>query len=219
MNKNNFKRKYMHPTRRKLVDMIKTGEYEKDTKLGWSKKTESHEVGDKWEDESHKYEKKDGYTIKTSKNNEVLTKIRDYLKSKSTCSNPSCSKTIMTNADKKLIHQTGYCVDCLARIETDVKLAGIWEEYQQYKIWGKMLVEGRIKIEQMEQSYEGLKQNYDYVNEDGTLETWVMPQNVDEAKVEMLEVINKFKDELAELEEKRNNVLEIIKEKNYEHVL
>ena len=32
-----FKRKYMHPTRRKLVDMVKTGEYDKNTTIGYTK--------------------------------------------------------------------------------------------------------------------------------------------------------------------------------------
>ena len=35
-----FKRKFMHPTRRKLVDMVNTGEYAKNTQVGWSKKEE-----------------------------------------------------------------------------------------------------------------------------------------------------------------------------------
>lgn len=220
MSKQNFSKKYMHPTRRKLVDMINTGgEYESDTQVGWSKKGDTREVGETWEDDSHKYEKKDGYTIKTSKNTDVLRKIRDYLKTRSTCSNSECNRTTITNADKKLIQQTGYCVDCLATIETEVKLAGIWTEYQSYKVWGKMLVEGRIRIEQMEQAYENLKQTYEYANEDGTLEEWRLPQDINEAKVEMMEVIIKYKDELKELEDKRNQVFDIIKEKNYEHVM
>ena len=30
-----FKRKFMHPTRRKLADMVKTGKYEKNQSVGW----------------------------------------------------------------------------------------------------------------------------------------------------------------------------------------
>ena len=33
-----FKRKFMHPTRRKLVDMVQSGNYEKNTKIGWDKR-------------------------------------------------------------------------------------------------------------------------------------------------------------------------------------
>ena len=74
-----FKRKYMHPTRRKLVDMVKTGEYDKNTTIGYTKAKESHNVGDVWEDEHHKYEQKEGYIVKTGKNSEALSEIRKYL--------------------------------------------------------------------------------------------------------------------------------------------
>ena len=106
---NNFNRKFMHPTRRKLANMVKTGEYEKDTRVGWDGKSNTREVGDIWEDDSHRYEKKEGYTMKTSKNIDVLCKVRDYLASRMTCDNPDCKRTTITPTDKKLIQQTGYC--------------------------------------------------------------------------------------------------------------
>ena len=39
-----FKKKYMHPTRRKLMDMVKTGEYAKNTTIGYSKAKETHTI-------------------------------------------------------------------------------------------------------------------------------------------------------------------------------
>ena len=45
-----FKKKFMHPTRRKLVDMVKTGEYETNQSIGWEAKKEDRKVGDVWED-------------------------------------------------------------------------------------------------------------------------------------------------------------------------
>ena len=54
-----FKKKYMHPTRRKLVDMVLHGaEYETNTTIGWNADKIERKVGDVWEDEYHKYEKK-----------------------------------------------------------------------------------------------------------------------------------------------------------------
>ena len=73
-----FQRKYMHPTRRKLVDMVQTGEYDKNSQIGWTKTEEQRNVGDVWEDKYYKYEKKNGYTIKTGKNHEALQEIRNY---------------------------------------------------------------------------------------------------------------------------------------------
>ena len=63
MAKKEFKRKFMHPTRRKLHDMVRTGgEYEKNTTIGWESKKQEREVGDVWEDEHNRYEKHEGYT-------------------------------------------------------------------------------------------------------------------------------------------------------------
>ena len=69
-----FKKKYMHPTRRKLMDMVQTGEYAKNTTIGYDKEDISHNVGDVWEDDNHKFEKKEGYTVKTGKNENIFKK-------------------------------------------------------------------------------------------------------------------------------------------------
>ena len=82
-----FKKKYMHPTRRKLVDMVETGTYDKNTTVGYTKKQEIRNIGDVWEDEHNRYEKKEGYILKTGKNSEALQEIRDFIKEKSTCKN------------------------------------------------------------------------------------------------------------------------------------
>ena len=79
-----FKKKYMHPTRRKLMDMVQTGEYAKNTTIGYDKEDISHNVGDVWEDDNHKFEKKEGYTVKTGKNHDAFQKIRKYLQEKKT---------------------------------------------------------------------------------------------------------------------------------------
>jgi hypothetical protein len=53
-----FNKKYMHPTRRKLVNMIQTGEYQKDSQISLSdiKETTKREVGDIWEENGVVYE-------------------------------------------------------------------------------------------------------------------------------------------------------------------
>jgi len=134
MGQKEFKKKFMHPTPRKLAEMVHTGEYETDTKVGWTPKVIDHEIGDVWEDENHKYERKEGYTIKTSKNAEALQAIRDYLEDKAKCKNKDCKQIKKSKADITLIAKTGYCTDCLNVMETEIKAAGIWKEYSEYKI-------------------------------------------------------------------------------------
>jgi len=214
-----FQRKYMHPTRRKLVDMVQTGEYDKNTTIGWTKSEENHNVGDIWEDEFYKYEKKEGYTIKTGKNHEALQEIRNYLNLKKECSNPSCKKHKKTKNDEKLIQKTSYCINCLAEIEHNFRGAGIWKEYEDFRIYTRMIVEGKIKLEELKQSILELKPYYEFINEDGSVEKWSLPKPVDEVKAEIQEMIDNGEIELKEIVQKRNDAFEVIKEHKLEHYL
>lgn len=214
-----FQRKYMHPTRRKLVDMVQTGEYDKNTTIGWTKTEETRNVGDIWEDEFYKYEKKEGYTIKTGKNHDALQEIRNYLNLKKECSNPSCKKHIKTKSDEKLIQKTTYCIDCLAEIEHNFRGAGIWTQYEDFRIYTRMIVEGKIKLEELKQSINEIKPYYEFINEDGSVERWNLPKSVDEVKAEIQEMIDNGEIELKEIVQKRNEAFEVIKEHKLEHYL
>lgn len=214
-----FQRKYMHPTRRKLVDMVQTGEYDKNTTIGWTKTEETHNVGDIWEDEFYKYEKKEGYTIKTGKNHDALQEIRNYLNLKKECSNPSCKKHIKTKSDEKLIQKTTYCIDCLAEIEHNFRGAGIWTQYEDFRIYTRMIVEGKIKLEELKQSINEIKPYYEFINEDGSVERWNLPKSVDEVKAEIQEMIDNGEIELKQIVQKRNEAFEVIKEHKLEHYL
>ena len=210
-----FKKKYMHPTRRKLVDMVQTGEYDKNTTVGYTKKEESRKVGDKWEDEHHKYEKKEGYILKTGKNHEATQEIRKYLEEKSKCKKYPNKR--YTDKDKKLIQKTGYCMDALVEIEHEIKTAGLWQEYQDYKVWTRMIVYGKAKLESYKQSIDELKEQYELLGSDGKVtETWKLPKSIDEVKAEIRELIDYGQNEIKELEVKRQEAFEKLREKNYE---
>jgi len=214
-----FQRKYMHPTRRKLVDMVQTGEYDKNTTIGWTKTEETRNVGDIWEDEWYKYEKKEGYTIKSGKNHEALQEIRNYLNLKKECSNPSCKKHIKTKSDEKLIQKTTYCIDCLSEVEHNFRGAGIWEQYEDFRIYTRMIVEGKIKLEELKQSINEIKPYYEFINEDGSVEKWNLPKSVVLVKADIQEIIDNGEVELKQIVQKRNEAFEVIKEHKLEHYL
>ena len=98
-----FKKKYMHPTRRKLVDMVETGKYDKNTTIGYTKSKEVRNIGDVWEDEHNKYEQKDGYILKTGKNSDAFQEIRNYLQEKSNCKNSECKTIKKTCTVRKFV--------------------------------------------------------------------------------------------------------------------
>lgn len=209
----------MHPTRRKLVDMVQTGVYDKNTTIGYTKAKETHEVGDIWEDEHHKYEQMDGYVMKTGKNSEALQEIREYIQKKHECKSPTCNTIKKSNADRKLIQKTNYCVNCLASMETEIRAKGFWKEYEEYKVTTNMLVYGKKKLEELKQALLDVKPYYEYVNEDGSTEKWELPKSVEETKSEIQEMINNGEKELEDLETKRIMAFATLKKNNLEHYL
>jgi hypothetical protein len=214
-----FKKKYMHPTRRKLVDMVETGTYDKNTTVGYTKKQEIRNIGDVWEDEHNRYEKKEGYILKTGKNSEALQEIRDFIKEKSTCKNSECKTIKKTEKDIKVIQQNGFCINCTIDREHELRTAGVFQEYQNYKVWTRMLIFGKQKLEELKQSLLDVREEYEYVNEDGTVEKWKLPKSIDEIKSDIKEMIENGTNELKELESKREEAFDILKEKNYEHFI
>ena len=199
--------------------MVQTGKYDKSTVVGYSKAKETHKVGDVWEDKHNRYEQKEGYILKTGKNSEALQEIRKYLEEKSKCKNPNCKTIKKSEKDLKLITKGGFCINCTAERETELRASGIWKEYQDYKVWTNMIVYGKQRLEQLRQSLEEIKPFYEYVNEDGTTEKWSLPKSVDETKAEIQEMIDNGEKEIQQLEEQRNTAFSIIKDKNYEHYI
>jgi hypothetical protein len=215
-----FKKKYMHPTRRKLVDMVQTGEYDKNTTIGYDKLEKTRNVGDVWEDEHNRYEKKEGYTLKTGKNSEAFQEIRKYLDEKSKCKNSECKTIKISEKDKKFIDAGGFCINCTVDREHDIRTAGLWEEYQNYKVWTRMIVYGKIKLDNYRQSIDELKEEYELIGSDGKItEKWKLPKPIDEVKAEIQELIDYGENEIKELEVKRQEAFEKLKEKNYEHYI
>lgn len=215
-----FKKKYMHPTRRKLVDMIHTGQYDKNTTIGYDKIEQTRKVGDVWEDEHHKYEKKEGFIVKTGKNSEALQEIRKYIEEKSKCKNSECKTIKITQKDKKFIEKGGYCINCTVDREHEIKSAGVWEEYQNYKVWTRMIIFGKAKLESYEQSLSELKEEYEMMGSDGKItETWRLPKPIEEVREEIRELIDYGQKEIKELEEKRNLVFDKLREVSMEHYL
>ena len=216
-----FKKKFMHPTRRKLVDMVKTGEYETNQTIGWEAKKEDRKVGDVWEDEHYRYEKKEGYTLKEGKNASTFQEIRNYLAKLEECKNKDCDHVgkFSTN-NKKSIKEYGYCIGCMSKLSLDLKELGLLEDYADYRVLTERIKAGLFQLDEIKQSMVDMKQQYDEINEDGkVVNSYVLPRPVEEMKEEMQGFIERSQKEIDEISEKRNLILEKFKEKNYEHIL
>ena len=215
-----FNKKYMHPTRRKLVDMVHSGEYQKDTRISLSdvKDTTKREVGDVWEENGVVWEQKSYGRVKQSKASSELSKVRQYLQQKSECKSDNCTKSKYGPTDKNAISKTGFCVNCLVDREQIIKKDGMWDIYKDYKIYSNMAAHGTDVLEKWNQALKEVSNIHEYINDDGSVEKWSSNEDVQILKEQIEKDIENGKKELIEVIEKRNAAYELLKDKNYELV-
>ena len=218
-----FNKKFMHPTRRKLVDMVMHGaEYEKESFISFSgadKEIIKRKVGEKWTDADGKtWEQLEAGKVQTSELGDIMAETRAYLDKLNTCKSEECKTIKPGRVDKKLISKTGYCLHCLTIRESQIKIDGLWEAYEDYKIFSNMIAHGNDIVAQFKQAYKDAKQTYEVVQEDGKIEKWSMERNVDELKTEILLEIIKFEGEIEQATKLRNEAYDKLKDKNYDLV-
>ena len=218
-----FNKKFMHPTRRKLVDMVMHGaEYEKESFISFSgadKEIIKRKVGEKWTDDDGKtWEQLEAGKVQTSELGDIMAETRAYLDKLNTCKSEECKTIKPGRVDKKLISKTGYCLHCLTLREAEIKYDGLWEAYEDYKIFSNMIAYGNDVVAQFKQAYNDAKQTYEVVQEDGKIETWSMERDVEELKAEILLEIVKFEGEIEQATKLRNEAYDKLKDKNYDLV-
>jgi hypothetical protein len=218
-----FNKKFMHPTRRKLVDMVMHGaEYEKESFISFSgadKEIIKRKVGEKWTDDDGKsWEQLEAGKVQTSELGDIMADARAYLDKLNTCKSDNCKTIKIGRVDKKLISKTGYCLHCLTIKESQIKVDGLWEAYEDYKIYSNMIAYGNDVVSQFKQAYRDAKQTYEVVQEDGKIETWSMERDVEELKAEILLEIVKFEGEIEQATKLRNEAYDKLKDKNYDLV-
>jgi hypothetical protein len=215
-----FNKKFMHPTRRKLVDMVQTGEYQKDTQISLSdiKEETKREVGDIWEENGVVWEQKSYGRVKQSKASTELSNLRKFLQQSSECKSSTCKKNKYGPTDKKLISKSGYCSVCLAEKEQIIKNDGLWEAYNEYKVYSNMAAYGTDVLEKWNQALSEVSNIHEYINDDGSIEKWSSNEDVQSLKAQIEADIESGRKELLEVIEKRNEAYELLKDKNYELV-
>ena len=215
-----FNKKFMHPTRRKLVNMIQTGEYQKDTQISLSdvKETAKREVGDIWEADGVVWEQKSYGKVKQSKLSSQLSSVRKFLSKLSECKSENCDKSKYGPTDKQLIKKTGYCSVCLAEKEAVIKNDGLWEAYNEYKVYSNMAAYGTEVLDKWNNALYEVSNIHEYINDDGSIEKWSSNEDVQTLREQIEKDIENGKKELTEVIEKRNAAYEKLKDKNYELV-
>jgi hypothetical protein len=81
-----------------------------------------------------------------------------------------------------------------------------------------MIAYGKDVVAQFKQAYNDAKQEYEVVNEDGTLEKWSMERDVNELKAEILADTIRYEEEIELAKKLRNEAWDKLKDKNYDLV-
>ncbi len=151
------------------------GTHRKQTKthVGWKPSAPiKREIGEKWLDEEsgQMWEQKEGYRVKHGK----MDELRDLLHMPYSC--PKCNNPMTKRLDKKFYFLHKMCLDCNALEETHMKINGTYKEYEQ----SKMRENAKSWLQDAARDKEILKAvllSNTFVNADGTLEKWSLPES------------------------------------------
>ena len=189
------------------------GEYAKSTTVGWETANVERKVGDVWEDEHHRYEKKEGFTMKTSKNSEAFDEIRKYIAELERCSNPDCTTIKINSNHKKVIKKTGYCINCLIERESKLRAEGIYQNYEYWKMNSNALSRIKDDLAKFKQARKDADTVPTIVNEDGSIEKWSIDGDIEKVKRDLDSDIEGLNELIITFQTAIDADWEIIKEK------
>jgi len=131
---------------------------------GYEKYVESHKEGDVWEDSGKKWTIKGGLKQTVTK----LDEIKKLVVLPLCC--PKCGGVMKAHEyNRKMwaIHQM--CIDCVSRMESDIKNQGKWEEYCS----NIMNSNKNAQLSDLERALDAwVDQNDTFVSEMGEVEKW-----------------------------------------------
>ena len=206
---NKDKKTWMHPSRKKILDVMH-GRESGNATVGWDKVKEKKEVGDRWFDANGKeWEQHEGFKSAVTQYDEA----REYLDTLNTCKSKECKTFNPKGANLRFIKQSGYCINCLVEREAKLRLAGIYDNYEYWKMNLKALGILKDDLASFEQARRDVETVPGIVNEDGTIEKWNLPSNIEQIKADMDTDIENIKKLIIEFQTAVDVDWDIIKEK------
>ena len=211
------KNNYIHPTRKKIIDTVFGREDSTQKVHGYEGEVETkRKVGEIWTDkEGKKWEQKEGYKISVSQ----LDDVRAYLEKLNTCSAEDCNTIQYGQADKKLIRKTGLCSNCLAKMETKLRVDGTYPFYVDYKITRNQLAYVKDLRMRFEDALAGLSKTLEFVNEDGRIEKWNYDTDIDKVKEDLQKDIDGATEAIEALLERKAALEDKLRELNHSELI
>ena len=211
------KNKHIHKSRKLIIDTVFGRTDDNQNVFGYEKADETKkEVGEIWIDEAgNEWEQKEGFKINTTK----LDDAREYLKKLTTCSSENCGTIQYSNADKKLIVRTGYCVTCMRKIEQSLRDDGSWAFYEDYRITLNKLDFVRDTKSQLEEAFNSVSQQIQMLNEDGSFSNWQWDIDIEKVKVDLKTDIDGAYDAIEALLERKLALEDKLRELNHSELI
>ena len=135
------------------------------TQVGYSKAYIDRKEGDVWEENGRKWTIKDGIKKTVSK----LSHFKKLTVLPITC--PQCSKPMKnTEYNKKMYSIHKMCIDCVAKMETQLKIDGKYNDY----VKGILNINKNKELDDFELAIQDWlnSQNDTFVSEAGDIESW-----------------------------------------------
>ena len=205
---NKDKKTWMHPSRKKILDVMH-GRDSGNATIGWDVVKEKREVGDTWIDVNGKeWEQREGFKIAVTQYDEA----RAYLDTLTTCKSKECKTSNPKGANLRFIKQSGYCINCLVEREAKLRVDGVYQNYEYWKMNSNAL--GRIKddLARFEQARKDADTVPTIVNEDGSIEKWSIDGDIEKVKRDLDSDIAGLNELIITFQTAINEDWEIIKE-------
>jgi hypothetical protein len=206
---NKDKKTWMHPSRKKILDVMH-GRESGNATVGWDTVKEKREVGDTWVDANGKeWEQREGFKIAVTQYDEA----RAYLDTLSTCKSKECKTSNPKGANLRFIKQSGYCINCLVEREAKLRLEGIYQNYEYWKMNSKALGTIKDDLARFEQARKDADTVPTIVNEDGSIEKWSIDGDIEKVKRDLDSDITGLNELIITFQAAVDEDWEIIKEK------
>lgn len=133
--------------------------------IGYTKQQQFHEEGEEWEEDGRTWTMINGL----KQNKTKLDKAKELVTLPLFC--PQCKKIMNHKMDKLFFIQANRCFDCQINFEAEIKLLGLWDEYEKNII--------NQDIDSMTKDFEiwfneSLNETNDsYISENGDIENWI----------------------------------------------
>jgi len=154
--------------------------------------------GEIWTDRDGKEWKQVGSNSKV-RTETLMDKVRKSLREAPNCPKKMCTVDPTKNLDKRMLAMKGMCFDCVQEHEQKLKDEGKYEAYEQ-----KTMLENELSFlfdtkSKLVESKEHITNDPKFLNEDGSLEQWNIPNKT--------ELMKELDSDLEELD-KRLSVVE-----------